>query len=77
MPLAAGLHPALHGLFYLLRFPDGEMPDVVYAETLTSALYLDKPQEAAAYLEALDRISAQATPAERTPRVLRAIRKET
>jgi hypothetical protein len=77
MPLAAGLHPALHGLFYLLRFPDGEMPDVVYAETLTSALYLDKPQEAAAYLEALDRISAQATPANRTSRVLRAIRKET
>jgi hypothetical protein len=77
MPLSAGLHPAMHGVFYLLRFPDGEMPDLVYSEVLASALYLDKPQEVTTYLETLDRISAQAAPAERTARVLRAIRKET
>ncbi len=76
MPLAAGLHPGLFGLCYLLRFPDGEMPDVVFTETLTSALYLDKPQEAAAYLEVLDRVCAQASPVERTARALRDIRKE-
>jgi hypothetical protein len=67
----------MYGLFYLLRFPDAEMPDVVYVETLASAIYHDKPQEAAAYLEALDRLCAQATPADRTTGVLRAIRKET
>lgn len=76
LPLSAGLHPALHGVFYLLRFPDSEMPDLVYSEVLAGALYLDKPQEVATYLEVLDRVSAQAAPAERTARVLRAIRKE-
>jgi transcriptional regulator with XRE-family HTH domain len=76
MPLSAGLHPALGGLFCLLRFADDGLPDLVYSEALTSALYLDKPQEVAAYLETLDRISAQAAPAERTVRLLRGIRKE-
>lgn len=76
LPVAAGLHPALHGVFYLLRFPDAEMPDIVYGEHLTSAFYLDKPQEAAAYLEVLDRISAQAAPAEKTADILRGIGKE-
>lgn len=76
MPLSAGLHPALGGVFCLLRFPDDGMPDTVYSEALTSALYLDKPQDVAAYLETLDRISAQAAPAKHTARMLRAIRKE-
>jgi Domain of unknown function (DUF5753)/Helix-turn-helix domain len=76
LPLAAGLHPAMYGLFYLLRFGDKEMPDIVYGEQMTSAFYLDKPSEAAAYLEVLDRISAQAISAEDTPEVLRDLRKE-
>lgn len=76
MPVSAGLHPALGGLFCLLRFPGDDLPDLVYSEALTSALYLEKPQEVAAYLETLDRISAQAAPVKDTARVLRAIRKE-
>ena len=76
LPLAAGLHPAMHGVFYLLRFPDQEMPDIVYGEHMTSAFYLDKPQEAAAYLEVLDRICAQAPAADDTAAILRTIRKE-
>ncbi len=76
LPFAAGLHPAMHGLFYLLRFPDAEMPDIVYGEHMTSAFYLDKPQEAAAYLEVLDRICAQAATADDTIQLLRDMRKE-
>ncbi len=76
LPFTAGLHPAMHGLFYLLRFPDDEMPDIVYGEHMTSAFYLDKPQEAAAYLEVLDRISAQAASADDTAKLLRDLRKE-
>ena len=76
LPFTAGLHPAMHGLFYLLRFPDQEMPDIVYGESMTSAFYLDKPHEAAAYLEVLDRICAQAATAGDTAKTLRAIRKE-
>lgn len=76
LPFAAGLHPAMHGLFYLLRFPDAEMPDIVYGEHMTSAFYLDKPQEAAAYLEVLDRICAQAATTDDTIQLLRDMRKE-
>ncbi len=76
LPFTAGLHPAMHGLFYLLRFPDEEMPDIVYGEHMTSAFYLDKPQEAAAYLEVLDRICAQAATADDTAKLLRDLRKE-
>ncbi len=76
LPFTAGLHPAMHGLFYLLRFPDEQMPDIVYGEHMTSAFYLDKPQEAAAYLEVLDRICAQAASADDTVKLLRDLRKE-
>jgi Domain of unknown function (DUF5753)/Helix-turn-helix domain len=76
LPFSAGLHPAMHGLFYLLRFPDKDMPDIVYGESISSAFYLDKPREVAMYLEVLDRISAQSVPADSTVAVLRAIRKE-
>jgi len=76
LPFSAGLHPAMHGLFYLLRFPDKEMPDIVYGESISSSFYLDKPREVAVYLEVLDRISAQSVPADSTVAVLRAIRKE-
>ncbi|HSZ40689.1 MAG TPA: helix-turn-helix transcriptional regulator [Trebonia sp.] len=76
LTFAAGMHPAAYGLFYLLRFPDKSMPDLVFGENMTSAWYIDKPQEATAYLEVLDRVSAQAAPADSTARLLRAIRKE-
>jgi transcriptional regulator with XRE-family HTH domain len=44
MPFRAGLHPAMHGVFYLLRFPDDQLPDIVYGEAMTSALYLGAPE---------------------------------
>lgn len=76
LTFASGMHPAAHGLFYLLRFPDQDMPDLVYGESMTRAWYIDKPQEATAYLETLDRVSAQAAPADSTANLLRTIRKE-
>lgn len=52
----------MYGMFHLLRFPTAELPDVIYGENLTSAFYLDKPTDVAAYTEALDRLCAQASP---------------
>lgn len=55
MPLSAGLHlGALSGPFVLLDFPPQGMrresePPVVYREWLTGELYLDRPEEIAAY----------------------------
>ncbi len=54
LPLAAGLHDgAIAGTFVILDFPPAkratpELP-IVYSESLTGALYLDRPNELAAY----------------------------
>ena len=76
LPLAAGLHPALYGPFFIFRFDAPELPDIVYGEHLTGAYYIEKPDETAAYIQALDRISAQAVPADNTAAILRTIAKE-
>jgi len=76
LPFAAGLHPAMYGPFRLFRFDAPEQPDIVYGESLTSAYYVDKPDETAAYAQALDRISAQAAPRQDTEKTLRSIREE-
>ena len=76
LPFTAGLHPAMYGPFRIFRFGEPELPDIVYGESLTSAYYIDNPGEAAGYIQALDRISAQAAPADETTKVLGAIGKE-
>jgi hypothetical protein len=53
------------------------VPDVVYIEQLTSALYLDKREDVDHYLEVMNHLSTEAlTPAE-TGRFLAEIIKET
>jgi transcriptional regulator with XRE-family HTH domain len=76
LPLAAGLHPAVYGPFKVFRFDGHDQPDIVYGESMTSAWYVDKPDETAAYIQALDRVSAQAAPAADTVKILTEIRKE-
>jgi transcriptional regulator with XRE-family HTH domain len=76
IPFAAGWHPALHGMFNIYRFAASEVPDVVYGESLTGAFYLNKPDEAARYTEALDQMCAQAASPEQTAAILRDIMKE-
>jgi hypothetical protein len=53
VPLSHGGHAAAGGSFTLLRFAQPDMPDVVYLEQLTSALYLDKNEDVAQYEKAL------------------------
>jgi hypothetical protein len=76
IPFAAGWHPALHGMFNIYRFAASEVPDVVYGESLTGAFYLNKPDEAARYTEALDQMCAQAASPEQTAAILRDTLKE-
>ena len=77
IPFAAGWHPALYGMFWIYRFPDDQLPDIVYSEALTGAYYLSKPEEAARYTEALDQMCAQAASPEQTVSILRDTLKET
>jgi transcriptional regulator with XRE-family HTH domain len=76
LPSSSGLHLAMYGPFRVFRFGTSEQPDIVYGESMTSAWYLDKPDETAVYLQALDLISTQAAPADQTAKILRQIRKE-
>ncbi|MEU2510812.1 helix-turn-helix domain-containing protein [Streptomyces syringium] len=76
MPFAAGPHPAMYGPFHIFRFPLPELPDIAYAENLVGASYFDQRDDVSAFLEALDRMCAQAAPAQTTEAFLGGIRKE-
>ena len=77
VPFSRGGHAAAGGSFTVLRFGDADVPDIVYLEQLTSALYLDKREDVDHYLEVMNQLSAEAlTPAE-TTRFLAEIIRET
>lgn len=76
MPFASGPHPAMYGPFHIFRFPIPELPDVAYAESLVGASYFDQRADVSTFLEALDRMCAQAAPAQTTRAVLGGFRKE-
>ncbi|MER6162245.1 helix-turn-helix transcriptional regulator [Streptomyces sp. NPDC001868] len=71
-----GPHPGTYGPFVLFRFAMSELPDMVYSEYLTGAVYLDDRSEVATHLEVMDRMAAQAATAQRTKGILRDLRKE-
>lgn len=64
------------GSFSILRFAVPDLPDVVYLEQLTSAMYLDKPADVERYTAAMDKLSAIAAPPEETKQIIRALREE-
>jgi transcriptional regulator with XRE-family HTH domain len=76
MPFESGGHPAAGGAFSILRFPHEELPDVVYIEHLTSALYLDKRDEVDHYAAAIGRLFIEAEPPADTPKFLEDILRE-
>jgi hypothetical protein len=73
LPFDAGAHPAMVGAFSILRFADQELPDVVYIEHLTNALYLDRREDVNRYLHVMDSVSMRAEPPDRTVDALRQI----
>jgi transcriptional regulator with XRE-family HTH domain len=76
IPFRAGGHSAAGGPFSLLRFPEPDLPDVVYLEQLTSALYLDRPEDVDSYQAVMERLCLQAATAEGTVELLEEIRKD-
>ncbi|CCK26277.1 DNA-binding protein [Streptomyces davaonensis JCM 4913] len=68
---ARGPHPGTYAPFTLFRFAEPELPDMVFTEYLTGALYLDSRTEVAAHLEVLDHMSTGAASADRTRKLLR------
>jgi transcriptional regulator with XRE-family HTH domain len=71
VPDSAGAFAA-PGSFSILRFAVPDLPDVVYIEQLTSAMYLDKPVDVERYAAAMDKLSAISAPPEATKEIIRA-----
>jgi hypothetical protein len=70
IPFQAGGHAAAGGSFAILRFPEPELPDVVYVEQLTGAIYLDKREDVEDYATAMERLCVEAEPPGNTARLL-------
>ncbi|GAA3847222.1 helix-turn-helix transcriptional regulator [Saccharothrix violaceirubra] len=62
------------GSFTMLRFAESDLPDVVYLEHLTNALYLDKQEELETYGRAFDRLTVDAETPDRSRQMLAKIR---
>ncbi|PZS33241.1 MAG: transcriptional regulator [Pseudonocardiales bacterium] len=77
IPFGAGGHAASAGAFTILRFSDEHMPDVVYTEQVTSALYLDKRDDVDRYLQVIERLCMEADPPSNTVDTLTDILTET
>src|SRR5580692_2071124 len=73
IPFSAGAHAAAGGPFSILRFAERDLPDVVYLEQLTSALYLDKRETVDHYMAVMERLCLEATPAAATAKIINAI----
>ncbi|CAL9379339.1 hypothetical protein SUDANB145_01037 [Streptomyces sp. enrichment culture] len=71
---ATGPHPGTYAPFTLFRFAEPELPDMVFTEYLTGALYLDSRDEVSTHLEVLDHMTALAASAQRTRKILREYR---
>jgi hypothetical protein len=76
MPFRFGGHAAETGAFSILRFPEQDLPDVVYLEQLTSALYLDKRDDVDAYIQVMERLSVDSLTPEQTVELLSGLLKE-
>ncbi|MFJ3207617.1 helix-turn-helix domain-containing protein [Streptomyces flaveolus] len=69
-----GPHPGTYAPFTLFRFAEQELPDMVFTEYLTGALYLDSRAEVSTHLEVLDHMTARAASTQRTEKILREYR---
>jgi transcriptional regulator with XRE-family HTH domain len=70
-PLTTAGHALARGAFTVLRFREPDLPDVVYLEQLTSALYLDKRDTVDHYMAVLERLCVEALPAEGSLKMMR------
>ena len=77
VPFANGGHAGESGSFTVLRFEERDLPDVVYIEQLTGAIYLDQRSDVEHYLAVVDELSGDALTPARTTRFIEQIARET
>jgi transcriptional regulator with XRE-family HTH domain len=76
-PFSSGSRAVAGGPVTLLRFPEAELPDVVYLEQHATAVYLGKPAERTYYWNVLNRLVTEAPPPADTEAILHQILRET
>jgi hypothetical protein len=76
MPFQYGGHAAEGGAFTIMRFPEADLPDMVYMEYLTGAHYIDKPEDVEVYAAVMERLSVAGTSPEKTRDILNDILKQ-
>jgi transcriptional regulator with XRE-family HTH domain len=67
---------AAEGSFTMLRFAEPELPNVVYIEYLSGALYLDRQSETELYGRAFDRLTVDAKTPDHSRQLLAKVRAE-
>jgi transcriptional regulator with XRE-family HTH domain len=77
IPFASGAHAGESGPFTVLRFEERDLPDVVYLEQLTNAVYLDQRPDVERYLEVVDEISSEALTPDETALLFEQLARET
>ncbi|NKZ04619.1 helix-turn-helix domain-containing protein [Actinomadura latina] len=60
LPFPAGAHPATTGAFAHMEFPEHHMPDIVYIDGLTSALYVEDDAQVHTYSLAFNQLAMAA-----------------
>ncbi|GAA3193196.1 DUF5753 domain-containing protein [Actinocorallia longicatena] len=73
IPFNAGGHGGISGAFSILRFPEATLPDIVYLEQLTSALYLHEVRELDRYTQLMDRLCLEAAQPKESVKMLAGI----
>ncbi len=76
-PFLTGASYAAPSSFSILSFAVDDLPDVVYVEQLTSAMYLDKRADVDRYAEAMDQIRASSYTPEQTKEMIQTIISDT
>jgi transcriptional regulator with XRE-family HTH domain len=77
VPFASGSHAGESGSFAVLRFEERDLPDVVYLEQLTAAVYLDQRAEVERYLEVVNELSTEALTPDETMSFIHQVARET
>ena len=77
VPFARGGHAGASGSFAILRFEEQYLPDVVYMEQLTGAVYLEQRSDVEHYLAVMDQLSSEALTPDASTRFIEQIANET
>ncbi|MCX4750047.1 DUF5753 domain-containing protein [Kitasatospora sp. NBC_01287] len=76
LPFAKGSHGSLAGGFTLIDFPDPHEAEVVYCDTPSGNLYLQKPHDTRRFSQLYGRLLGLAPDPADTVRFLRTVRQE-